>query len=76
MNLKDAMNIRLQRNTLIKALSQYGEAYNYAKLTEEQKIELDEYMQELRDIPQNQFPLEECQHPDDIVWPEKPEWVK
>lgn len=63
-----AAQARSQRDALI-AATDYLMATDYP-LTDEKRQELTVYRQALRDVPeQSGFPTE-------IIWPEKPEWVK
>ena len=62
--------IRSIRNELLRETDIYMLVDWYEKLTDEQKEELKDYRQKLRDIPQN------FDNPDDVVFPDKPEFIK
>lgn len=63
-----AARIRAQRDSLI-AATDYLMASDYP-LSDEKKAELTTYRQALRDVPEQEG------FPTNVVWPEKPEWLK
>lgn len=69
MKLEEQALVREYRDVLLERFQKYF----YFKITPEQEVELRDYMQELRDIPQKQFT--DTVEMKDIQFPTAPSWV-
>jgi hypothetical protein len=62
--------LRAERNNRLSALDHYGLADVWAMLTTDEKTEISNYRQALRDLPEN------TPDPANVTWPVKPSWAK
>lgn len=62
------LQVRIQRNQLLSNVDRVNPVW-YNSLTQEQQTELQQYRQQLLDVPQ------QASFPVDIAWPTKPSWL-
>jgi hypothetical protein len=67
-NAQSVQSARLKRNLELELVDRVNPVW-YSSLTQEQQTELQQYRQELLDVPQ------QAGFPTDISWPTKPTWL-